>query len=349
MSLLNEIEWNEFLAAYPDAHLLQTAAWGNLKSAFGWQTERLVVDSDGGFTGAQVLFRRLPLGFSLAYIGKGPVGAGCSPDSLVDQHQLTGGRPFWTAVDELCRRRRVVFLKVEPDIWQASPDSEVPAGFRLSPHTIQPPRTLVIDLRGEEDQLLARMKQKTRYNIRLALRKGIVVRRSADLTAFYRLMQVTGSRDGFGVHSLNYFQQAYDLFHPQGQCELLMAEYEGEPLAGLMVFARGRRAWYFYGASSDAHRERMPAYLLQWEAMRWARAQDCQVYDLWGVPDAEETVLEAHFTEKSEGLWGVYRFKRGFGGDLKRSPGPWDRVYNPLAYTVYRLWARRSPSRGAGG
>jgi lipid II:glycine glycyltransferase (peptidoglycan interpeptide bridge formation enzyme) len=203
---------------------------------------------------------------------------------------------------------------------------------------------LVVDLRGDEEQVLNRMKQKTRYNIRLALKKGVVVRTSADLDTFQRLMNVTGSRDSFGVHSLDYYRRAYELFYPRGECELLMAEYEGNPLAGLMVFARGRRAWYFYGASADEHRETMPTYLLQWEAMRWARQLGCIEYDLWGVPDADEATLEANFTTRSSGLWGVYRFKRGFGGLLRRAGSPWDRVYQPALYALYRWWANRRPA-----
>jgi lipid II:glycine glycyltransferase (peptidoglycan interpeptide bridge formation enzyme) len=105
-----------------------------------------------------------------------------------------------------------------------------------------------------------------------------------------------------------------------------------------MVFAHGPRAWYLYGASSDEYREAMPTYLLQWEAMRWAMRCGCREYDLWGVPDAGENELEAGFTTRSDGLWGVYRFKRGFGGELRRSPGPWDRVYRPELYWLYGLW-----------
>jgi lipid II:glycine glycyltransferase (peptidoglycan interpeptide bridge formation enzyme) len=190
------------------------------------------------------------------------------------------------------------------------------------------------------------MKQKTRYNIRLAEKKEIVVRPSEDLEAFYRLMQVTGARDGFGVHSQEYFQQAFQLFYGQGMGVLLMAEYDGRPLAGLMAFARGSRAWYFYGASNDEERSRMPTYLLQWEAMRWAKAQGCQEYDLWGVPDADEGELEANFSSRSDGLWGVYRFKRGFGGQLLRSAGAWDRPYLPFVYPLYRWWSGRRPQAG---
>ena len=134
---------------------------------------------------------------------------------------------------------------------------------------------------------------------------------------------------------------AYDLFHPHGMCELLIAEYQGTPLAGLMVFNRGLHAWYLYGASASDHRDRMPTYLLQWEAIRWARDRGCLEYDLWGVPDENEAALEANFTDRDDGLWGVYRFKRGFGGELRRNPGPWDRVYQPLLYKLYSYWAAR--------
>jgi lipid II:glycine glycyltransferase (peptidoglycan interpeptide bridge formation enzyme) len=121
-------------------------------------------------------------------------------------------------------------------------------------------------------------------------------------------------------------------------CELFLAEYQGEPLAAIMVFAYSKRAWYFYGASSDVHREYMPTYLLQWEAMKWSRKMGCVEYDLWGVPDEGEKELEANFMKRTDGLWGVYRFKRGFGGRLYRSVESWDRVYKPAIYALYRLW-----------
>jgi lipid II:glycine glycyltransferase (peptidoglycan interpeptide bridge formation enzyme) len=350
MPEISASDWDAFLATLPDAHLLQTSAWGELKSHFGWKPRRLLsMDASGQRRGAQILFRRLPLGFSLAYIPKGPLGDGMPSggDGLLSSAAgFSLQRPLWLEVDRLCRRERAVFLKVEPDLWTPSDADGQPAfkphGFRATPHDIQPARTILVDLRGDEDAVLARMKQKTRYNIRLALKKGVIVYPSANLEAFHALMAVTARRDGFGVHSLAYYRQAHELFACQGACELLFAEYDGRPLAALMVFARGKRAWYFYGASSDEHRDVMPSYLLQWEAMRWARAHDCQLYDLWGVPDADEAALEAGFTERSDGLWGVYRFKRGFGGQLRRSLGPWDRVYNwPLYWLAMRYLARR--------
>ncbi len=316
--------WEAFLQAYPDAHVLQTAAWGDLKAKFGWYVERLIV----GEVGAQVLFRPLPLGFTVAYIPKGPVGP------------VEAWRDLWPKIDALCYRERAVLLKVEPDLWESDPHSAPPSGFRDSRHAIQPRRTLVVSLEGSEHDILARMKQKTRYNIRLAARKGVRVRTWDDIDAFYRLMTETGQRDGFGVHRAAYYRRAYDLFHSRGEAKLLVAEYEGEPLAALMVFARGRRAWYFYGASTDKHRNKMPTYALQWEAMRWAKARGCQEYDLWGVPDENAETLEAEFTQRREGLWGVYRFKRGFGGELRRAP-VWDRVYRPLLYSAYLAYLKR--------
>ncbi len=329
MSEIIRADWEAFMAKYPQAHLLQTAAWGGLKSAFGWRVARVC----HGATGAQVLFRPLRLGLTLAYLPKGPVG----PD----------WPGLWPEVDALCRRRHAVFLKVEPDLWEGDLSAQDLAarlpGFLPSPHAIQPPRTIVVDLRGSEDEVLARMKQKTRYNIHLAEKKDVTVSAAGDVASFSRMMAVTGQRDGFGVHSLAYYRSAYDAFAPSGDCALLIAEYQGQPLAGLMVFRRGERAWYLYGASTDLERNRMPAYLLQWEAMRWARAHGCSQYDLWGVPDAGLDALESQFETRHDGLWGVYRFKRGFGGELRRAPGAWDRVYQPLLYRLYRLWLARRP------
>jgi peptidoglycan pentaglycine glycine transferase (the first glycine) len=281
-----------------------------------------------------VLFRSLPFGKSLAYIPRGPLG------------EPRRWQALWPQVDALCRSQGAVFLKVEPDLWDppAGPGHTPPQGFTASRHSIQPPRTIMLNLDGDEDDWLGRMKPKTRYNIRLAQKKGIQVHASQDIATYARLAKITAQRDGFGVHSLEYYRRAYELFHPKGECELLQAGYQGEPLAALMVFACGGRAWYFYGASSDQHREKMPTYLLQWEAMRWARQRGCLEYDLWGIPDEDEQTLEAGFEQRRDGLWGVYRFKRGFGGQLRRSAGPWDRVYQPVLYRLYLWWVQRRGS-----
>lgn len=318
MPVVSLDEWNQYLQNHPNAHLLQTAEWGELKSAFGWKPVRLVNSE----TGVQILFRKLPLGFTIGYIPK--------------------ANPYvslWKEIDSVCKQNRAIFLKLEPDTWTVDLQIiQLPIAnnqLRISPHNIQPPNTVVINISRSEEEILARMKQKTRYNIRLAEKKGVTVHAWDNLTAFHQMMQVTGDRDGFGVHSLEYYKRAYELMHPKGMGEILVAGYEGEPLAALFVARNGNRAYYLYGASTDAERNRMPTYLLQWEAIRWARAHGCNEYDLWGVPDEDEATLEANFESRHDGLWGVYRFKRGFGGELKRAAQAMDRVYNPLLYWAY--------------
>jgi lipid II:glycine glycyltransferase (peptidoglycan interpeptide bridge formation enzyme) len=328
--------WQQFLSGYPNAHILQTGEWGELKASFGWRALRIVV----GGVGAQVLIRGLPLGFSLAYIPKPVFREGGSDETEV----------FWHEVDAVCRQERAIVLKLEPDAWQAPSigDPDLATGdatgaeaadreWQLSPHNIQPPRTIMVDLRGSEEELLGRMKQKCRYNIRLAAKKGVTVRAWSDLDAFHGMMIETGGRDGFAVHSAEYYRRAYDLFHRAGMAELLLAEFEGSPLAAVMVFAHGKRAWYLFGASTERERNRMPAHLLQWEAMRWARAHGAEEYDLWGVPDADEEALESGFENRHDGLWGVYRFKRGFGGQVLRATQARDRVYKRWLYRLY-VW-----------
>lgn len=302
-------------------HVLQTRAWGDLKARFGWEADNTA--------SPLMLYRRLPLGLRLAYVPRGP-----KPTAA----QLT-------ALSTAARRRGAFMLKLEPDV-EDTPDAVadlLALGLQPSPHAIQPRRSIVIDLAGSADDVLARMKQKTRYNIRLSEKKGVSARlgTAADLLAFNALMHETGSRDGFGIHAPEYYAAAFDLFAPQGQATLALAEFEGRLLAAVMAFAVDGNAWYLYGASSDHERQRMAPYLAQWAAIEWARKQGALTYDLWGVPDADEGALEAGFETRRDGLWGVYRFKRGWGGRLTRTVGAWDRVFNPWLYRLYTLYMSR--------
>lgn len=342
--------WKEFIANQPNPHILQTAEWGELKRGFGWDVERII----SGDFGVQILVRKLPLGFTVAYCPK-PVfsnqysvtsnqalsGAERSRRAITSkQYSVSSGQlsgiidELLSEIDAVCRKKRAVFLKIEPDSWDSAffiPHSS----FKVSPRNIQPPRTVIVSLEGSDDEILGRMKQKCRYNVRLAEKKGVTVRAWDDLDGFHRMMTVTGGRDGFGVHSLEYYRKAYELFHPAEMADILVAEHEDKPLAALMVFALGSRAYYLYGASTDEERNRMPTYLLQWRAMQWAKERGCTEYDLWGVPDEDEETLEAQFESRRDGLWGVYRFKRGFGGQVKRAAQALDRVYIRPLYWVY--------------
>jgi lipid II:glycine glycyltransferase (peptidoglycan interpeptide bridge formation enzyme) len=332
MRLSDPEKWRQFVEDHPKAHILQTPEWANLKAAFGWSPKFIQHEQ----TGAMILFKPLPLGLSVAYIPRGPIGDGDWSE-------------FWSEVDQLCLKEHAVFLRVEPNIWQPVEEDLIPnmlPGFVETDQTIQPPRTILIDLDASEDDILMRMKSKTRYNIRLAGRKDIEVKSSRDVDAFHQMMLTTGERDEFGIHSRAYYKKTLDLFSPKDACVLLMAEYNNQPLAGLMAFAHGDTGWYFYGASTNRERNRMPTYLLQWEAIRWAKSKGCKVYDMWGVPDHPESILEENFLERSDGLWGVYRFKRGFGGEVHRTIGAWDRVYKPFLYKAYNILVgrRNSPS-----
>lgn len=338
--------WESFVTNHPQAHILQLPAWGMLKSQFGWQSNCIALqNADNAIVaGAQILYRPLPFRLgTLAYIPKGPL----APAEWWQNPAMM--QPLWDAIHATARQQGARWLKVEaPD---AAPDETAitaalqQAGFRPSPQDIQPVRTVVINLDGTPDEIMARMKQKTRYNIRLSAKKDVSVREgtSADVASFTAMMQVTGERDAFGVHDPAYYQQAYDLFAPAGRVALFIASYEGQDLAGVMVFAVGHTAYYLFGASTNVERNRMPAYGAQWAAIQWAMAQGCTQYDMWGVPDADEETLEAEFAQRHDGLWGVYRTKRGWGGAVTRRLPAWDYVYNAPLYAAYRhLITRRT-------
>jgi peptidoglycan pentaglycine glycine transferase (the first glycine) len=337
----NSETWNSFVGASPTGHLLQAWQWGQLKAAFGWQAERVGVE-DGGrlVAGVQVLFRSLLPSFpylAIAYVPKGPI---------LDFGNQEISEALLSAIHRLAHQKRAILLKIEPEL----PHSPALArqlqacGFRPSQQTIQPRSTIHIDLRAELDEILARMKSKTRYNVRLAGRREVLVREGTadDLPLFHRLIALTGRRDGFAVHSREYYETAYRLFVPSGLARLLLATYQDKVIAGLMVFAFGQRAWYMYGASSDRERNRMPNHLLQWQAIRWAKAQGCLAYDLWGIPDEvgkEPEKYKRTVTDRQSGLWGVYRFKQGFGGQVVRYVGAYDYVYRPALAWLYNKFA----------
>ena len=324
MPEVNRQEWDSFFHSHLDASFLQSSAWGDVKEEFGWQAVRIVY----GETGAQILIKRGPFGVSLGYVPKGPLGRMTSE--------------FVGTMLEIAKQRHLFMVTLEADCWEGEQDREI-AGFESRPGSnIQPRRSILISLEGTEEDLLNRMKQKTRYNIRLSQKKDVCVSESDDVGLFYSLMTATGERDGFGIHSRDYYQKVFNSFKPSGDCTILLAKFGNQALGALMVLAHGNTAWYVYGASNDLERNRMPTYLLQWEAMRWARKKGCKTYDLWGIPDEDETHLEEQFEKRSDGLWGVYRFKRGFGGVVARSVQAEDFVINKTMYRIFKLIPRKA-------
>jgi peptidoglycan pentaglycine glycine transferase (the first glycine) len=338
-----EAEWNAFVAAHPQAHILQTSRWARLKCAFGWSAGRVVLRAPGGaqmpiLAGASVLYRRLPWGQTLAYVPKGP---------LVDWNDRMQTGALLALIRAECRKRCAALLKIEPDLPASQSLAEVLSsyGFRASEQRVQPLSTIHIDLSADEETILARMKPKWRYNIRLAERKGVTVRQgtAADLPAIQRLLEITGKRDGFEVHSEAYYALATELFMPEGLANWWLAEAAGELLAAIAVFALGRGAWYMWGASGESGRNLMPNHALQWAAISWAKGRGCLTYDLWGIPDQVGENPQAYEESDkwgSEGLWGVYRFKQGFGGAVVRFVGAWDLPLSAAGHALYRTALR---------
>lgn len=318
--------WNEAVVQLPGSHVLQSFEWGEFKARHGWRPTRLLFEEGGQVRAvASVLcrpFSRFPL--RVMYVPKGPL-LDYGDGQLLD-HVLA-------SLEELARAQRAIFIKIDPDV-RLEEGQVIEAlqarGWRPSSEQIQFRNTILIDLRPGEDELLANMKAKTRYNIRLAARKGVQVRLGglADLPLFYQMYAETSRRDDFIIRPFAYYRDAWGAFIEAGLARLFLAEYEGEPLAGLMTFRFGQRAWYMYGASTEKYRHLMPNHLLQWEAMRWARSEGCTVYDLWGAPDV---------LSEDDPLWGVYRFKEGLGGQFVRHIGAYDYPVSRPLYGFYTV------------
>jgi peptidoglycan pentaglycine glycine transferase (the first glycine) len=318
--------WNEAVAGLPCSHVLQSFEWGEFKAKYGWKPTRLLFEEGSQVrAAASVLCRQLPrFPLSVMYVPKGP---------LLDygDSQLLGR--VLASLEELARAQRAIFIKMDPDVRLE--EGEIiealrARGWHSSSEQIQFRNTILIDLQQSEDGLLASMKAKTRYNIRLAARRGVKVHVGGpdDLPLFYEMYAETGRRDDFVIRPFAYYQDAWGAFVEAGLACLFLAEYEGEPLAGLVAFRFAQRAWYMYGASTEKYRNLMPNHLLQWEAIRWAKGEGCTVYDMWGAPDV---------LSEDDPLWGVYRFKEGFGGQFVRRIGAYDYPVSRPLYGFYTV------------
>ena len=323
-------EWNRGLLAFPSPHVLQTWEWGEVKARTGWRAFPLLLRrGQQGVAQALLLRRAIPgTPFALGYVPKGPV---------MGWEDLETVETVLRALAAVARHLRLVFLKIDPDVPRDTAQGEAvqavlrAQGWRFSPQQIQFRNTVLVDLGDDEETLLARMKAKWRYNIRLAGRRGVHVRRGSvdDLPIFYDLYAETARRDGFLIRPFAYYAYTWRHFLAREMAALLLAEWEGEVIAGLMLFLFGKRAWYMYGASRGGEvRRHMPNHLLQWEAMRLARERGCTVYDMWGAPDE---------LDERDPMWGVYTFKMGFGGQFWRWIGAWDYPVYPRLYTAYAL------------
>ena len=351
--------WNAIISKLPNPHFLQTYEWGQVKAKYGWSPLYAVWDADGKWkvesdpnllstfqspVAAALILKRQILrnGFaarlSILYSPKGP---------LLDWANESLRNRVLNDLQSVARRQGAIFLKMDPDVVlgtgiPGSEDEVVDAngqlvmnelkrrGWEYASDQIQFKNTVLINLNLTEEEILARMKQKTRYNIRLAEKKGVVLRVGTlnDLGNLFKMYAETSVRDGFVIRDEEYYRTTWTLFmnFSEPTCEPLIAEVDDEPVAAIFVFYFAGRAYYVYGMSRNMHREKMPTYLLQWEAMKRAKAKGCTVYDLWGAPEV---------FDESDSLWGVYRFKEGLGGKVVRTLGAWDFAPNPLWYTLY--------------
>jgi lipid II:glycine glycyltransferase (peptidoglycan interpeptide bridge formation enzyme) len=344
-------EWNSIILQLPKPHLLQTWEWSQVKAKYGWEPIPFIWESEYAsrepVAAAMILKRKIiNRGFaarlSVLYVPKGP---------LTDWSDTSLRKRVLDDLQSFAKKQGAIFLKLDPDVilGVGIPNKEsepvdhdenivvselTGRGWRYSSDQIQFKNTVEIDLTLSLDELMNRMKQKTRYNIRLAEKKGVSVRVGTldDLVMLYKMYAETSVRDGFVIRDETYYQTVWQSFmehsasNGQPLSEPLIAEVDGEPVAAIFVFYFGGRAYYIYGMSREAHREKMPAYLLQWEAIKRAKKYGCKVYDLWGAPD--------EFNE-NDSMWGVFRFKEGFGGEVVRSLGAWDYAPNSLWYRMY--------------
>jgi lipid II:glycine glycyltransferase (peptidoglycan interpeptide bridge formation enzyme) len=348
--------WNELIASLPLPHLLQTWEWSQVKTKYGWQPMPFVwsdlqpASRHPPLAAAMILKRSLPVGgfakkMCVLYIPKGP---NLDWNDTILRERVLGDLQLFA------KRQGAIFVKLDPDValghgvphtedaveftgGQAVRSELIQRGWKFSQDQIQFRNTVLIDLSPSSEELLARMKQKTRYNIRLAQKKGVTVRigTADDLPLLYRMYAETSVRDGFLIREEGYYQTVWRTFGttlpgaPSRSTpfhDALIAEVDGEPVGAVSIFYFAGQAIYLFGMSRDEHREKMPNYLLQWEAMRRAKALDNKIYNLWGAPDE---------FDQSDDLWGVFRFKEGLGGYVSRTLGAWDFTPNPTLYKMY--------------
>jgi lipid II:glycine glycyltransferase (peptidoglycan interpeptide bridge formation enzyme) len=356
--------WNQLISNLPNPHFLQTYEWGQVKAKYGWQPVYLVWDKDGKMKEEktnlssfvfpvqaaclvlkkQILSRSFAARLSILYAPKGP---------LLDWDNTALRTRVLNDLQSYARKQGAIFLKIDPDIvlGRGVPDSEgdvtensgqaarselTRRGWGYSSDQIQFQNTVLIDLSATEEEMLARMKPKTRYNVRLAEKKGVTIRTGTvdDLPMLYKMYAETSVRDGFVIRDENYYLMVWKLFMQNQHSAFgflpsafpLIAEVNNEPVAAIFLFMFACRAYYVYGMSRNMHREKMPTYLLQWEAMKRAKANGCSAYDLWGAPEV---------FDESDSMWGVYRFKEGLGGEVVRTLGAYDFAPNKLWYKLY--------------
>ncbi|OGC23311.1 hypothetical protein A2291_06590 [candidate division WOR-1 bacterium RIFOXYB2_FULL_42_35] len=317
--------WNDFVANSSECPVLQSFEWGELKSQFGWQPIRIAMEDQGKIVaGISILKREIPyIKHSIFYAPRGPV---------VDfgNRQLLGF--LLDAVEKEAEKHKAISLKVDPAVLENQHlvlDTINSSGFEKAKKQIQPRATILLDLQPDADKILMSFDEKTRYNVRLAEKKVIIVREDPSeqgINIFYEMYEKTAQRDNFLVHPLKYYQAIRKTLFEKGLGTNFIACYNNMPIAGVIVFFFGSKVWYMYGASTSEHRNKMPNHLLHWQIIQWAKEKGYKTYDLWGIP---ANPVEGH------PLFGVYRFKKGFGGKVVKYIGAYDFSHSLLFYNLF--------------
>jgi peptidoglycan pentaglycine glycine transferase (the first glycine) len=329
-------QWNAFLARQPGGHLLQSYEWGELTRYLGGRIYRLGALEDGRLTGTLLLSLapvplplRLP-GLQLFWL------YGCRGPT-VERPDAPALAALIAEAHRIARRERCVVLRLEPNIADDDPQLERwlevyrALGFRTYPYAIHPRRSWVLDLRPDLETLFANFKMTWRQNVRVAGRKGVVVREAAseaDFDAYYELLKITSERDAFFIHSKDYHREILRQFSAKGDAVLFLAEHEGEALAAKMLIRFGDWCWDMFGATANHKRNLKAAYLLQYRCLQWAKERGCTYFDFRAIPEV---------LEPGEEMWGVYEYKQGFGGFSRLHMPTQDYVYRPL---IYAAWSK---------
>ena len=328
-----ENEYRHFLESNERCNFQQSTEWADVKE--NWENEIIIVEDEKGEIIASVstLIRKIPIFGNLMYIPRGPI---------CDIHDEKVLRKLTDDIKELAKLKKVFTLEMEPDIESSDEKFKkimLRCGFKLNDkaktfsEAINPRYVFRLNIKDKtEEEVFNKFYSKTRYNIRLAEKKGVIIKEGTkrDLKDFEEIMKVTGKRDNFMTRPLSYFERMYDYLVPN-HMKLMMAYYEGKPIAGIIDIMYGNKIWYLYGASSNEHRNVMPNYLLQWEMIKMALARKDDIYDFRGVSGV---------VDESHPQYGLYRFKKGFDAQFTEFVGELYIHFKPLRYKIYKIAER---------
>jgi len=324
-------ELEKFLQTNKKTNFLQSPEWAKVKTE--WENEFIIVkDKNGNIKGTMsILLRKVPL-FN-RYIMYAPRGFVC------DIHDKETLKELTDKAKDVAKKYKAFIFRLDPDI--SNEDKEFKEiiedlGYKTKNNikdinqVIQPKYVFRLNLEGKsEDEIFQKFHSKTRYNIRLATKKGVIVREGTreDLKIFHDIMKTTGKRDEFFIRSLAYFEKIYDCMGKE-HVKLLIAEYENEPIAAVLPILYGNKVWYLYGGSANEYRNLMPNYLLQWEMIKWAIKSGCDIYDFRGV---------SGFKDENDPQYGVYKFKKGFNGDFVEFINEMYIIFNPIMNFIFNI------------